>query len=123
MSSMVVRRGPYLVKHWRAAAMIRWRVSPSLSPAGEGLFVTFSRYRPASRLTNTENVCESDNCGRRVRNAPTPRPRGPTGMKTRARLMVGLLAAALTATACGSRLQTGELQAANGVLTRHTTDA
>ena len=44
-------------------------------------------------------------------------------MKTRARLMVGLLAAALTATACGSRLQTGELQAANGVLTRHTTTA
>jgi len=37
--------------------------------------------------------------------------------------MVGLLAAALTATACGSRLQTGELQAANGVLTRHTTTA
>jgi len=45
-------------------------------------------------------------------------PRG-----TRARLTVGFLAAALTATACGSRLQTGELEAANGVLTRHTTTA
>src|SRR6266851_1011342 len=44
-------------------------------------------------------------------------------LRRRARLMVGLLAAALTATACGSRLQTGELQAANGVLTRHTTTA
>ena len=40
-------------------------------------------------------------------------------MKTRARLAVALLVAALAATACGSRLQTGELEAANGVLTKH----
>src|SRR5438874_10678993 len=52
-------------------------------------------------------------------------PGGSTCLRhgTRARLMVGLLAAALAATACGSRLQTGELEAANGVLTRHTTTA
>ena len=41
-------------------------------------------------------------------------------MKTRPPLMVALLVSALAATACGSRLQTAELQAANGVLTRHT---
>jgi branched-chain amino acid transport system substrate-binding protein len=40
-------------------------------------------------------------------------------MKTRARLGVALLVSALAATACGSRLQTAELQAANGVMTKH----
>lgn len=39
-------------------------------------------------------------------------------MKTPARLIVGLLASVLAATACGSRLETGELEAANGVLTK-----
>src|SRR5581483_4676668 len=42
-------------------------------------------------------------------------------MRRRAPLAVALLASALTASACGSRLGTGELQAANGVLTRHST--
>src|SRR4051812_7259865 len=48
-------------------------------------------------------------------------PQGVKRMKTRARLMVGLLAAALAGSACGSRLGTGELEAANGVLTKHST--
>ena len=38
MSSMVVRRGPYFVKHSRAAAMIRLRVSLSLSAGAGALF-------------------------------------------------------------------------------------
>lgn len=42
-------------------------------------------------------------------------------MKTRARLMIGVLGSVLIATACGSRLGTGDLEAANGVLTRHST--
>jgi branched-chain amino acid transport system substrate-binding protein len=44
-------------------------------------------------------------------------------MKTLARLTVALLAALLAATACGSRLGTGDLEAANGVLTKHSTAA
>ena len=44
-------------------------------------------------------------------------------MKTRARLTVALLASLLAATACGSRLGTGDLEAANGVLTKHSTAA
>ena len=40
MSSIVVRRGPYLVKHSRAAAMIRLRTSLSPFPTAGGLFGT-----------------------------------------------------------------------------------
>ena len=40
-------------------------------------------------------------------------------LPARARLVVALLASAMAATACGSRLETGQLEAANGVLTRH----
>src|SRR5262245_52322979 len=52
-----------------------------------------------------------------------PVPGRQKHMKTRARLLVGLLVSPLAASACGSRLGTGELEAANGVLTRHSTAA
>src|SRR5205085_3033098 len=45
---------------------------------------------------------------------------GGMGMNRRAPLTISLLASALAASACGSRLGTGELEAANGVLTRHS---
>src|SRR5262245_17727960 len=42
-------------------------------------------------------------------------------MKTRARLLVGLLVSVLAATGCGSRLGGRDLEAANGILLKHAT--
>src|SRR5687767_2014418 len=111
---MVVRRGPYLAKHSRATAMIRFRTSVSLSGAAAALVAICSRYRPG---------CPFDKYRKCMRICRPRIPGEAEGMKTLARLTVALLAALLAATACGSRLGTGDLEADNGVLTKHSTAA